>query len=143
MDHYQVPSEFIRQKTVVFWFVTVEHAIAGFGGYLLGQALGGSSPVTAICIAVGLAVTTVRFQGLVLYRFVPIGIGFVNYLGAALTIISTARWYTTRIFPLAFATGILWAFEERWSVGAAAFLITLVFVVLLAQLVMNFIQREF
>ncbi len=72
-----------------------------------------------------------------------IGIGLVVYLGAALTIISTARWYTTRIFPLAFAAGILWAFEERWPVGAAAFLIALVFVVLLAQLAATFVEREF
>ena len=31
---YQVPSEFIRQKTTVVWFVTVEHAAAALGGYL-------------------------------------------------------------------------------------------------------------
>ena len=40
---YQVPSEFIRQKTTVVWFVTVEHAVAAFAGYLLGEALGGST----------------------------------------------------------------------------------------------------
>ena len=77
MYHYPVPSEFIRQRTVIIWFVTVEHAIAVFAGYLLGEALGGSTLATAVCIALGLAVTTLKVQGLVLYRFVPIGIAFL------------------------------------------------------------------
>ena len=68
MYHYQVPSEFIRQKTIIFWFVTLDHAIAAFAGYLLGQALGGSTLATVVCMALALIVTTVRFQGLVLYR---------------------------------------------------------------------------
>ena len=38
---YQVPSEFIRQKATVIWFLTVEHAVAAFAGYLLAHALGG------------------------------------------------------------------------------------------------------
>jgi hypothetical protein len=74
---YQVPSEFIRQKTTVVWFVTVEHAVAAFAGYLLGEALGGSTAAIVLCVALGLAVTTVKVQGLTLYRFVPL---FVAYL---------------------------------------------------------------
>jgi hypothetical protein len=74
---YQVPSEFIRQKTTVVWFVTVEHAVAAFAGYLLGEALGGSTAAIVLCVALGLAVTTVKIQGLTLYRFVPL---FVAYL---------------------------------------------------------------
>ena len=69
---YEVPSEFIRQKTIIVWFVTVEHAIAAFIGYLLGEALGGGTLVTVVCVALGLAVTTVKAQGLTLYRFLPI-----------------------------------------------------------------------
>jgi hypothetical protein len=68
---YQVPSEFIRQKTFIVWRVTVEHAIAAFLGYLLGEALGGGTLVTVVCVALGLVVTTVKVQGLTLYRFVP------------------------------------------------------------------------
>ena len=68
---YQVPSEFIRQKTTVVWFLTVEHAVATLAGYLLGQALGGSL-VTVVCVALGLALTTVKVQGLTLYRFAPL-----------------------------------------------------------------------
>lgn len=74
---YQVPSEFIRQKTTVVWFVTVEHAVAAFAGYLLGEALGGGTPAIAFCVALGLAVTTVKVQGLTLYRFVPLLVAFL------------------------------------------------------------------
>ena len=68
---YQVPSEFIRQKTFIVWFVTVEHAIAAFLGYLLGQVLGGGTLGMVVCMALGLIVTTVKVQGLTLYHFVP------------------------------------------------------------------------
>ena len=74
---YQVPSEFIRQKTTVVWFVTVEHAVAAFAGYLLGEALGGSTAAIVACVALGLAVTTLKVRGLTLYRFVPLAIAFL------------------------------------------------------------------
>ena len=74
---YQVPSEFIRQKATVVWFLTVEHAVAAFAGYLLGEALGGSPLAIAVCIALGLAVTTFKVQGLTLYRFVPLAVAFL------------------------------------------------------------------
>ena len=74
---YQVPSEFIRQKATVIWFLTVEHAVAAFAGYLLGQALGGNKLLTVACVALGLALTTFRVQGLVLYRFAPLLVTFL------------------------------------------------------------------
>ena len=74
---YQVPSEFIRQKTTVVWFVTVEHAVAAFAGYLLGEALGGSTLAVALGVALGLAVTAIKVQGLALYRFVPLAIAYL------------------------------------------------------------------
>ena len=74
---YQVPSEFIRQKTMVFWFITVEHAVAAFAGYLLGEALGGSTATIVLCVALGLAVTTVKVRGLTLYRFVPLLVAYL------------------------------------------------------------------
>jgi len=74
---YQVPSEFIRQKATVIWFLTVEHAVAAFAGYLLAQALGGGSVVTIACMALGLAATTVKVQGLALYRFAPLLAAFL------------------------------------------------------------------
>jgi hypothetical protein len=74
---YQIPSEFIRQKTTVVWFVTVEHAVAAFAGYLLGEALGGSTLAIALCVALGLAVTSLKVQGLALYRFVPLAVAYL------------------------------------------------------------------
>jgi hypothetical protein len=74
---YQVPSEFIRQKATVVWFLTVEHAVAAFAGYLLAEALGGGALVTAACVTLGLAVTTVKVQGLALYRFAPLLVAFL------------------------------------------------------------------
>lgn len=74
---YQVPSEFIRQKTIIVWFVTVEHAIAAFIGYMLGEALGAGTLATLVCVALGLAVTTIKVQGLTLYRFLPLLVGYV------------------------------------------------------------------
>lgn len=74
---YEVPSEFIRQKTMVFWFITVEHAVAAFAGYLLAEALGGSTATIVLCVALGLAVTTVKIRGLTLYRFVPLLVAYL------------------------------------------------------------------
>jgi hypothetical protein len=74
---YQVPSEFIRQKTTVLWFLTVEHGVAAFAGYLLGEALGGSTLAIVVCVALGLAVTTIKVQGLTLYRFVPLLVAYL------------------------------------------------------------------
>lgn len=79
---YQVPSEFIRQKATVVWFLTVEHAVAAFAGYLLAEALGGGTLVTAGCVALGLAATSVKVRGLALYRFAPL---LVAYLARKLT----------------------------------------------------------
>jgi len=74
---YQVPSEFIRQKTTVVWFVTVEHAVAAFAGYLLAEVLGGGTLVTIVCVTIGLVLTTVKVQGLTLYRFVPLLVAYL------------------------------------------------------------------
>ena len=74
---YRVPSEFIRQRATVVWFVTVEHAVAAFAGYLLGEALGGSTPVIALCVALGLALVSVQVRGLTLYRFVPLAVAYL------------------------------------------------------------------
>jgi hypothetical protein len=74
---YRVPSEFMKQKTTIVGPITIQHGIGLFTGYLLGQALGGSTPVAILCVALGLALTTVRVQGLTLYRFIPLAAGFL------------------------------------------------------------------
>ena len=74
---YQVPSEFIRQRATVVWFLTVEHAVAAFAGYLLGEALGGGTLAIAAGVGLGLALTTLQVKGLLLYRFLPLAIGYL------------------------------------------------------------------
>jgi hypothetical protein len=67
----------MNQKTTIAGPITVQHGLALFAGYLLGQALGGATPTTMACVALGLALTTVRVQGLTLYRFVPLAFAFL------------------------------------------------------------------
>ena len=74
---YRVPSEFIRQKNVLFGPITVAHAIGAFGGYLLGQAVGDNIWLSIAGVALGLAVTTVKVQGLVLYQFAPLAVAYL------------------------------------------------------------------
>ena len=74
---YRVPSEFIRQKNVLFGPITAAHAVGAFGGYLLAHALGGSAWAIVVCVALGLAVTTFHVQGLTLYLFVPLAVAYL------------------------------------------------------------------
>ncbi len=69
---YRVPSEFIKQKNIIFGPITVAHAIGAFGGFLLGQALGDQTWLTIVCVVIGLALTTLKVRGLTLYLFVPL-----------------------------------------------------------------------
>ncbi len=73
---YRVPSEFIRQKNTLFGPITVAHAVGAFGGYLLAQA-SDSVWLSIAGVVLGLAVTTVRVQGLVLYQFVPLAVAYL------------------------------------------------------------------
>ena len=74
---YRVPSEFIRQKNTLFGPITVAHAAGAFGGYLLAQALGDSAWLAILGVALGLAATTLKVQGLVLYQFVPLAAAYL------------------------------------------------------------------
>lgn len=74
---YRVPSEFIRQKNTLVGPITVAHFAGGFGGFLLGQALGDRAWATALCILLGLALTSLKVKGLVLYQFLPLAIGYL------------------------------------------------------------------
>lgn len=74
---YRVPSEFIRQKTTLFGPITVAHAAGAFGGYLLAQAAGDAAWLSLLGVALGLAATTLKVQGLVLYQFVPLAAAFL------------------------------------------------------------------
>jgi hypothetical protein len=74
---YRMPSEFIRQKNTIVGPVTAAHGVGAFAGYLLAYLLGGSALLTVACVALGLVLTTVKVQGLVLYQFLPIAVAFL------------------------------------------------------------------
>ena len=70
-------------------------------------------------------------------------LGLVAYLGAALTALSTARWYTTKIFGLAFATVVLCITFLHWRLSLAFAMVIIGIVVLLSQIIDAFLNREF
>ena len=72
-----------------------------------------------------------------------IGLGFVMYLGIALSAMSKARWYTTRFFSVIFAIFVLcWMFYLS-STSVAFSLLLISTVILLSQLVVTFSHKEF
>ena len=73
---YRVPSEFIRQKNTLFGPVTAAHALGALGGFLLGQAADNNWLALA-GVVLGLVLTSVRVQGLVLYQFVPLYLAYL------------------------------------------------------------------
>jgi hypothetical protein len=70
-------------------------------------------------------------------------LGLVVYLGAALTALSTARWYTTKILGLVFAAVLIVATFLQWQLFWAFVVIIIAAVILLAQIVDTFLNREF
>lgn len=69
--------------------------------------------------------------------------GLVAYLVAALVDLSTARWYTTKIFGLAFATVVIVASISQWRLIWAFVVIIIGAVILLSQIIDTFLNREF
>jgi hypothetical protein len=70
-------------------------------------------------------------------------LGLVVYLGTALTALSTARWYTTKIFGLAFATFFIFMIILQWRLGWAFAMAIISIFVLLSQIIDTFLNREF
>jgi len=75
--------------------------------------------------------------------WVYIVIGLVVYLGTALSALSTARWYTTRIFGLAFATLAAFIILLQCHPGRVFVLAVVAIAILLVQTVAAFLSREF
>jgi hypothetical protein len=70
-------------------------------------------------------------------------LGIVVYLATALSGLSRARWYTTKIFGLAFATiVIIWMFGQ-WRLISAFVMIVACAAILLLQIYDTFGEREF
>jgi hypothetical protein len=72
-----------------------------------------------------------------------IALGLVVYLGTTLSALSTARWYTTRIFSLLFAGVALFVVLAQWTLGWVAVLLILISIILVSQTVAAFLDREF
>ena len=69
--------------------------------------------------------------------------GLVIYFGTALSVLSTARWYTTRIVGLAFAIFILIFALSQTSIPLCIVMIAVGLLILVSQVVHTFLTREF
>ncbi len=72
-----------------------------------------------------------------------IAIGFVVYLGTALSGLSIARWYTTKIFGLLFAIMLFFMTSLIWRLADAFVVLIVGVVILLSQIIDTFLNREF
>jgi hypothetical protein len=75
--------------------------------------------------------------------WVYVALGLVAYLGTALSALSAARWYTTRIFGLLFAGLATVVIVCQWNLGRVAVLLLLTLFILASQAVATFLDREF
>ena len=72
-----------------------------------------------------------------------ITLGAVTYLGTTLSVLSTSRWYTTRIFGLVVAGIVVGLASIESSRPEACILILVSIVMLLSQIFYTFLTREF
>ena len=75
--------------------------------------------------------------------WIYISLGLIAYLAAALVGISTARWYTTRVFPLALALGIGFVALVQTGLAYPLLVIAAGAVLLGSQVVHAFLHREY
>lgn len=68
--------------------------------------------------------------------------GFVTYLGTALSGLSTAKWYTTKIFGLLFVAAIIMTLG-MWTLGGLLIALIVSAAILLLQIFQTFGRREF
>lgn len=78
------------------------------------------------------------FEGWIL-----IMIGLVIYFGTALSGLSRARWYTTKMIGLAFAFLILVTVLSQWKLSVAFVSVIIGIAVLVVQIIDTFLSREF
>ncbi len=69
--------------------------------------------------------------------------GLVVYSAAALAGLSTVRWYTTKIFGLAFAAIVLFVMVFQWRLSYAFLALLVGIFVLVVQITQTFLNREF
>ncbi len=69
-------------------------------------------------------------------------LGILTYLGTALSGLSTAKWYTTKIFGLAFAAVMIMTLS-MFTLGGLLVAIIVGAVILVSQMFQTFVRREF
>jgi len=74
--------------------------------------------------------------------WVLMAMGFVAYLGTALIGLSRARWYTTKVFGLAFAVLVLLS-SLHWNLSWVFMALIIGAIILLSQITYAFCKREF
>ncbi len=72
-----------------------------------------------------------------------VALGFVAYLGTALSGLSRAKWYSTKIFGLAFASIVILVTLVQWRLVSAFAMIIIGILILLSQIFDTFSNREF
>lgn len=77
-------------------------------------------------------------EGLIFVAF-----GFVVYLSIALAALSREKWYTTKMFSLAFAIWMLVTLGQQWQLSWAWITFFVSAVILLIQIADVFLNREF
>lgn len=75
--------------------------------------------------------------------WVFIALGFLAYLAATLSALTRVRWYTTKIFPLAFAFLLLLCTFTLSHLSWALVTLIIGIVILLSQVTYTFLNREF
>jgi len=74
--------------------------------------------------------------------WILIALGFITYLGTALVGLSEVRWYTTKIFGLAFAI-IVFFTTFHWKLSSVFMALIIGTAILLSQIIYTFHNREF
>ena len=69
--------------------------------------------------------------------------GFVSYLGTALSGLSRAKWYTTKIFGIALAVPLLFVIFVQLTLTGIVLIIAFFVIILLSQIIQTFLVREF
>ena len=69
-------------------------------------------------------------------------LGFVTYLGTALSGLSIAKWYTTKIFGILFVLAIFMTLS-MWTLGGLLVAMIVSAAILLLQIFQTFLRREF
>jgi len=75
--------------------------------------------------------------------WIYIVLGLMVYLATALTALSRAKWYTTKIFALAFATLVLFGAISQSTVFWAFAIMVAGTLILLLQIIETFLKREY